>query len=374
VLSEHLGYIENIDSPRFVNLAREPWHLLDRREERQSRPLYIVTASLLRACLAPLFPEHPKGVLLLDPAYAAFVVANFVVLWMAMLAFQGLFPDPAWPFGVFTTSVLLVANDVVKLFFWTPHTQMFNVLAPVVAMLSCRWLLSHPAIRASRLLILGLGLGALTLFYGSFLVLLPATLAALAIARARATLPLPNVLTQLGGLSIGFVIAPLAWILTVIALAGEFYSDEIGRFSQFVWILRAWRAGILEKVSLWAMLQFVRASAQALAFPLALAGTIAFVARSVGIRPLEVVREHGPTLTAAAITFTAELAFFALLGAYNPRLSWNLVPPVLAVAAGIGSTLRSRVRPPPGRVLDASVALAVVTWLAFTVAKRGPWL
>jgi hypothetical protein len=373
VLSEHLGYVYSIDSPRFVNLAREPWHLLDRRERRQSRPLYIFTASMLRACLAPLFPEHATGILLLDPAYAAFVVANFVVLCIAMLAFQGLFPDPAWPFGVFATSLLLIANDVVKLFFWTPHTQVFNVLAPVVAMLCCRWLVSHPAIRPRTLLILGLGLGALALYYGSFLLLLPATVAAVALGRARATEPLPRFLTQLCALSIGFVIAPLVWTAIVVAVAGEFYSDEIARFRQFVWILDAWRAGVLGQEGHFAALLFVRSSAVALWFSAALAVVLACIARSAAVRPAEVIREHGPTLAAAAITFAAALPFFALLGTYGPRLSWNFVPPVLAVVAATGSTVRSRLRPLAGRVLDVGLALAVVTWLAYEVAKRGPW-
>jgi hypothetical protein len=34
---------------------------------------------------------------------------------------------------VVSVGLLLVTNDISKAFFWSPHTQMFNVLVPVMA-------------------------------------------------------------------------------------------------------------------------------------------------------------------------------------------------------------------------------------------------
>jgi len=372
-LTPHMGFVLGWDANRFMLLAREPWRLLEPREQRQSRPLYVATAAFLRLFVAPFEPERTRHVVR-EPAWVVYVAMNFVVLLLAVLAFQALFPDSAWPLGIFMTSLLLVANDVVKAFFWTPHTHMFNMLVPAATMVCCRRLYLNPAIRPRALLLLGLGGGTLTLYYGSFTVLLPAAIAALSFGRARATTARPSLLAQIGALGLGFVAVPLAWIVTVTVLAGEFYSEEITHYRQFVWIFHAWNAGRLERTVARLMSAFMRASAEALWFPFTLAVAAACIGRLGRVRAADVTREHRPTLVAAAITFVCAFAFLGLLGTYAVRLSWSLAPPVLALVAAIGATTRSRLPARDRLLVDVGLVLAVVGWLAYGIAKRGPYI
>ena len=64
-------------------------------------------------------------------AYIAYVLLNAFVVLAALLVFHrlvaGWVTRAVW---LVALASFLLANDVVKAFFWTPHTQMFHVLLP----------------------------------------------------------------------------------------------------------------------------------------------------------------------------------------------------------------------------------------------------
>lgn len=369
-LTEHAGFVLNWDSPDFLALAREPQRLLNPREPRQSRPLYVIAAAGLARVVALVLPVHTSPSLL-GAEYVAFVAINFLAVWLSMLGFQSLFRNSSWPLGVFLASTLLAANDVVKQFFWTPHTQMFNIFVPVYAMTLCDWLVSAPIVRARNLVLLGFCSGTLVLLYGSFAAVLPAVILALWFGRRLAWAELKS---SAGSFAVVFLLPTIAWMLLVRAVTGEFYSHEVGKFRQFVWIVDFWRLGVLTKFGPFVAWVFVRSTIAALWFPCALAALATVAARQFGVTRVDVWREYRPILLAVLMTLVCLFPFFALLGTYATRLSWNFVPPVLAVALAAASMTRERVPVGAARWFDIVTVGIVLAWSACEVGKRGPWI
>src|SRR5262249_55062909 len=71
------------------------------------------------------------------PGYAAYAILNFLILcatfYCLLQIVQNDANDRASALHIVLASLglLVVANDVTKAFFWSPHTQMFNVFIPV---------------------------------------------------------------------------------------------------------------------------------------------------------------------------------------------------------------------------------------------------
>src|ERR1700704_5699211 len=172
------GFALNCDSPEFLWLARDPSGLLFHVNSRQSRPGMILLAALVQAPLSLVLPADgpPTPVYqgLYDPiavsrsftrdrpAYFAYLLLNFGIL---LASFQALrlaierwhrVRTGAAAIILVATGLLLVANDVTKAFVWSPHTQMFNILVPVLAVLATQRAFADG--RIARNFALGMGL------------------------------------------------------------------------------------------------------------------------------------------------------------------------------------------------------------------------
>src|SRR5215467_11683720 len=154
-LAGPFGFELNCDSPEFMWLARDPAGLVNHVNSRQSRPGLILLAALIQTPLSLIMPPEgpPTPVYqgLYDPlrvaqtfiddrpAYFAYLILNFTILF-ASFHFLRLTIERGQPTRssagaiiVAATGLLVVANDVTKAFFWSPHTQMLNILVPVFA-------------------------------------------------------------------------------------------------------------------------------------------------------------------------------------------------------------------------------------------------
>lgn len=252
--------------------------------------------------------------------------------------------------------------------FWTPHTQMFNILAPVVGMVLCRRVRTVGRLSSCRLLQQGLLVGMLPLFYGTFLAVLPAMLLALA-WRIRGTRAAVLALA----LVLGFLAPTVLWVLVVRWHGGVFYSAEVETYRQFVWLLDAWQHGwpVLVARAGIVTTRFLAALRLALWFPLALLVLVTVWATALRLSLLEAIHAEGATVLAAVITFTSFALFLWALGIYPPRLAYNLAPPVLAVAGVLVLHALERASAPNARFLATVVGLASLGYLGFEVATLG---
>src|ERR1019366_10797319 len=73
------------------------------------------------------------------PAYLAYIALNIAILLAAFFVLRlivrpWMSHDGATRIIIAASGLVLIAYDVVKAFVWSPHTQMFNILVPVLAL------------------------------------------------------------------------------------------------------------------------------------------------------------------------------------------------------------------------------------------------
>jgi hypothetical protein len=321
-------HILNCDSQLFMMLAKQP-SMVFTNPVRQSRPLAFGTAYILAKPLY-LVPRLEKSgpYRPFAPEFVAYLLINLGLLIITAVMFARLLngtmgltsSSPELLLGV----VVLVVNDITKIFFWTPHVQIYNLFIPCLTMwLVCRSMQRHTPMRAQHAVALGLALGLGLLVYGAFLIPLACT-AAIELLRHRRILPV--------ALIAGASFATYGvWVGFVLALTGSFYSHEVGNYRQFVWMFDCAAIGHFACVPIGAhnLWTFFNTSVPVLLAPLALLFGLR-VSRRVWA-PVGTVSDTmtWPVVVATRTTFLVTTVFLALMGFYAQRLTWLLVPPLL---------------------------------------------
>ncbi len=238
------GHSLNTDSPEFMWDAADPRRLLASDAMRQGRP---GSAALVHVLSLPFEWMHERletGFRPLLPQYLGFIVFHAVTLAACIaVLFQSLSPPrkglEAALFPSFWLALLIVANDLTKQFFWSPHTQLLALLGALLAVF-----LSQRLLETDRWVRVSLGgsalLGVLSLFYGIFIV--AAATGGLALLwRQRAHLirfsKEGGMVIAVAGLGAALFAVPSAlWIGTVIAVNGTFFSYDVEVMRGFVWM------------------------------------------------------------------------------------------------------------------------------------------
>ena len=156
-------HLLNCDSGEFLALASEPSSVVV-RPVRQSRPLSFTLAYLVSR---PLYfvprlvrfgPYHPFA-----PEFVAYLLINLALVILALVIFTWLLD---WSARVRDGTELLFAmvvlgvNDVTKLFFWTPHTQVYNLFIGCLTLYPIVRLIEHgEPLRLRQAVWLGLAFG-----------------------------------------------------------------------------------------------------------------------------------------------------------------------------------------------------------------------
>ena len=337
-----LYYRLDFDSPVFLDIAYEPAFLFIDHGEwriRQARPLYPLLASALTPVASRIPGLRDMNI---HPAYPAFVVLNLATLAAALWVFTSLVGSSprAWVLGTLL-GVLLFSNDVAKVYTWTPHQQLFNILEPLV----CAWLLRHvacrPTISAARVGVYGIAAGTALLAYGSFSLLLPAILIGLA-ARAWNGEPVGR-LAAAGVLGVvGFVLPLSSWVVFMHRRAGGFFLHEVGACRDFVWMVDAWRrAGAPGFARAFATnsANFFGTFTHERIIPFFVGATAATLSSTAWRRTRVAVRDRRATLLACLVAAALNFFFFWFIGnpcfCYGPRLTFTVLPALLAGAATV---------------------------------------
>jgi hypothetical protein len=267
----------------------------------------------------------------------------------------------------------LLANEVVKVFFWTPHTQMFNVLAPLACVAAAAHALEHPLLASGPAVALGILAGAESLAYGTFL-MVPVCFAVGALAAGARTGRARASLGTVAAVLAGFAAPLLGWYLTVVAVAGSFYSDETARFGHLVWVAEAIADGAaaFELRFLLHLRKQLAAVATADVHVVALLTVAASLAMLSGVRRRTLAPEARRMLLAAGIALSLLFLFLTLLGSHPTRLAWSIVPPMLVATGVLLGSARERLRPWERRALDLSLSTWSIAWLVWEMRHGYP--
>lgn len=383
-LTPALGFPLNCDSQIFLGLAADPGALFDGEGAGwtwQSRPLFIGAAALSRAWVLTALDflgVHPHRVRHVEIAgWLGYVLLNFLLLTAALRLFQRSFENVPVPAAALAAAMtFLAANHVVKTYFWTPHTQILNIFLPVLAiLLTARALDSSVERRSGSETGLLLLLGFCSLAYGSFL----AAGAAVAIAgswRQYRLEPLwPGAFVE-SGKRLALVLLPsLAWVAWFRLRLGGFYSRETEQYHEFVWPWKALQEGLPALVRKAADFQdrFFEVTFAEIAIPLALLVLVLVVALREKFDPAQMAPASNRLVRASLIVLTINAAFYAGLGFYSGRLSWNLYPEILTIVLVLGAELVRGGKLPRETLNRAAIALGGANFLYWWI-RPGPYV
>jgi hypothetical protein len=388
------GISLNCDSPEFMQLARRPSALLEPENTRQSRPGMVLAAAALAWPLKPfaslankagiranrtdIEQERINSALETDfPFYTAYIVLNIVILLLSFVILRKscLSKSPKFESVLILSAMcfFLMANDVVKAFVWSPHTQMFNIFVPLFGV----WASVQAANGALRnwrfTLYSGLltGLGATA--YPLFVIVLPCVLVSGATSVARHSTPIGTFVRN-GILFALLTILPEAtWYAFVRYETGAFFIHDIQQ-GHLRWIAEIWQNGIGALAIAW-LRKFLDLVALALEQMLAL-GVLMTLITVLAIanwrKFLATSRNLVPIFLCTVLVSLTIGAFYATTGLIDSRLAYALIPPlVLLLSATAVALAEADTR--WGWVLAVGcVAISMVHSVA-VVVKSGPF-
>ena len=378
----------NCDSYAFVQRARDPELLLEPEDPRQGRPLYIVIGWALAkpfsilppGLVGPLSPIGSHGgALQFVPEYTGFLILNGLLLLASTLLFRRLLGSTsllsAW---TLLPLVFLLSNQVTKVGFWTPHTNIFNIFVPVASMSLYCWML--PRLRTLTWLhftFIGLLIGFGTLAYGSFAVTAGGAALCILVGEGISALRERVISKSFQSflLLASFFLPTVVWVAIVTILTGSFYSLEVEGYRQFVWLGDSLSQGanvLLHALSV-NLHKYVFTIAQVVVIPcLALAFVVAVtLALSVSRQPDDLHRSRS---FAVLLYVLPAILFFGLMGFYQLRLSWSFVVP--AVLLILGLEIRQLEVALVGKArfaVKASLIIVSAVYLAYWIFSSGPF-
>jgi hypothetical protein len=400
-LSGPFGFSLNCDSPEFMWLARDPAGLLYHHNSRQSRPGLILAAALLQVPLSLIAPADgpPTPVYqgLYDPvavarsftrdrpAYIAYVLLNIAILLASFHVLRKITerPRPARNGTAATivvaTGLLLVANDVTKAFVWSPHTQMFNILVPLIAVYATLRSAAGAFSERSFALALGTLVG-----FGMTAYPVVAVVAACAVPPAIVLLAREKFapVRWRGIVNIALFVALAAipsalWYGFVELTTGHFFSAELD-LRQVIWMKDELGKGLDVFLVQWfdylgQLISFAAPQAIALvAFVVWLALTV-FIQVARRGRQLASLSPALPGIAAGLYVSAAVLGFYTCVGWATDRLAYPMIPPLVAAAGAAALVIAQRL-PPRRRPVFAAGCLAIaIAQIIYVVVKDGPF-
>jgi hypothetical protein len=386
----------NCDSPEFMRLASEPSALLEPLNTRQSRPGLIAAAAALTWALSPLTaltdrlhiqasradidPQRIANAVARDlPAYLAYIIINVLLVLAAFCLFRLIcapWVDNTESAMVVLASIgfLLVTNDVVKAFVWSPHAQMFNILVPVFALYAAMRANAGALIQRRFTISIGIFAGLGGTAYPLFVIVLPCVaICALAFAWRQGSRKIWSVsVINILVLAMLAVLPEALWAAFVRFKTGSFYQHEVAAHGQVVWMLDAWNDGFAALASIWlrklALLIWMAAPQ---AIPL-IAVLIATFGLSKWRSKQDVQRSLLPLAATGVFVSAVTAVFYASVGLIVSRIAFSIIPALIVVAAG--SALAVTEGEHKRRRILAFFCAAVALGAAIhTVAKNGPY-
>jgi len=405
-ITAQLGVSLNCDSPEFMRVAARPSLLLGTSTPMQSRPGMPIAAWLVALPLQPLAslvphlvsrPERADidqarvaGALQsFGPEYVAYILLNLLILCASFHVFRRIYrlhqpvdrPEAVAVVAV-SFATLMVATFPVTNYLLTPHSQLFNTLVPLLALFfsirANEGALADIRFAAVVGAIVGFGQTAYALFLViTMAVLLFAGLHALSDWRNRAKLLLLRNAAVLVAMSLAPVVAWYAFLRFGI---GQFHYHEIESDKSVVWMAIALQRGefvpqLVRRLEYqWYGLRSFLPMIELMA--LATLGFLVAAAVRLGRHTIVVplIRETRWTLGIALIVGVMFFGFYVIVGQFQVRLDYAVLPPVISALAAIATSLAGRLPTTWRRSFGGVCAAVALLALALAVAEgRRPW-
>ena len=248
------GVSLDCDSFEFMKDARDPVLLLEPKSCRQSRPGLIFAAHILSYPFIPLkriirglvpsidlssqyaaIGEDEKNQTIADlfAVYIAYSLLNLIfILFSAKLLIDVWGQKPDVPLVLAFVSTLVISNDIVKFYFWSPHTPVFNVFVPLL----CIWFgiksWNENLVYQNKCLWLSLLAGVGMTAYGSFITCLPFIVIPALFKKPHLWLWAKRAFA----ISFAFFLPSIAWFSFVYLKTGAYYQHEIEHHSALIWL------------------------------------------------------------------------------------------------------------------------------------------
>jgi hypothetical protein len=395
-----LGVSLNCDSPEFMRVAAHPELLLGTTTPMQSRPGMPALAWLISRPLQPLAALVPRlvdspqradidpgrisdALQSFGPEYAAYVLLNLLILGASFFVFRLVYrrhqptdrPEAVAIVAV-SFATLMVATYPVTSFLLTPHSQLFNTLTPLLALLFALRANEGALADVRFAVMVGAIVGFGQTAYANFLVITMAVLlfAALhALGRWRdgeRRIPLGN-----AALLLVLSVAPiLLWYAFVRLAGGEFHYHEFQHDKSVAWMLdalqespaRFWSELVRRFDYQWAGLISLLSILELMA--VAVVGFL--IAAAVGLKRDRIVvpllRDLRSTLGIALVVGFMFFAFYLCVGQFQVRLEYAALPPVVAGGGALATALAGRL--PTGWRRSFGAMCAAIALLALTLA------
>jgi len=223
---------------------------------------------------------------------------------------------------------------------------------------------------------IGLLIGFAALIYGSFAVTAGGAALCILVGEGISALRerVINKSFQSFLLLASFFLPTVVWAAIVTNITGSYYSHEIVQYRQFVWLGDSLSQGanvLLTDLSA-NLSKYAFTVAQVVVFPcLALAFVVAVtLAVSVSRQPDNLDQSRS---FAVLLYVLPAILFQGLMGFYQPRLSWSLVPAVLLI---LGLEIRQLEVALVGRArfaVKASLIIVSAVYLAYWIFSQGPF-
>ena len=382
----HFDAVINYDSPEFMKDAIHPTELLEKTALRQSRPgLILLVAGLYKlvspfsSWIMPVFratgTEIERDYYI---PYALYVLTNFLFLLLSFFLFLKILARETHPiaFSVIYLSGLFVFNDVMKAFLLTPHTQIFNLLSPLVCLYAYREVTHHKLFESGRIFLLSFLVGMGVTAYATFLLFIPSVIIAIGWNALRENRKIDRQMILMLVVMILLTILPfLVWVIYVYILTGSFYSSEVAMYQTFVWIIPMFKSApvqaILTVVKIFGSLAKSTAE-QSLALLFILVAVLAVVVDRDHPLSFQINRIKRFPLSSLVVSLLF-LFFFAVGGIATYRYAFSAVPPLIVGTAVVVNSMLSDAGPIRRRLASGVVILLVSLECLVLLSKLEPF-
>jgi hypothetical protein len=389
-LSPPFGISLNKDSYLYLLSARNTKIVFGHEAVLQSRPLLSLIAHPLSRVLQmmPMVSLPGASALFnhLLPTYLVFVFINLAMLigcyrLYASMVLPRRQTTLEWSFGIsvapcaFVIGTLLIVNEITKAFFFAAHTQMFNLLVPMLAL----WVLLY--LRAANIryqtyvlsaLLAGLG----TLAYGAVMVIGAAiVLARMHSYRSAKSTGVWSMMAELLLLLAMLILPYFAWWLTVTLINGEFFNHDVKVWKHVVWMSSVFDNGLLWLLSSLAsnLAFFLAATLHHLVTSIPLVVLLILFSWPHRVALKRAFNADISIVIAAAVIAIVFLVFFSLVGYRVTRLAMPVAVMAIVLygvwAAHLEALLAERQR----QQLLSAVGAVMVINTVWTAAKEGPF-